>query len=435
MPMKVKTGGREQRAKARLDAVLLEKYCHSRAALLREEGQFTRAIRFFKRSLRLDDRPAIRCDLAMAYLGNGEPDKALREINRAITRAPDVAEYYNRRSVIWQAKGNSAKADEDERIAVRLDRNYERIGRIRASAAALQRIFFAEPFHAGNLADVRDRRLRAVVTAADSLLLDGDRALCERSCIVPCPAYCCHFGHEPIVHGVWIGAWKLRAVREYLKDKGVRERDFIAALPVHLKGYVARLIPPHVVMRQSGREVVFYPPRARTRLGRRRMNEAPKAIDYRDVAWFTADARACIFLREGRCMIHDVGGEPALTSCKEFFCLTGLVFLVLGHLGMVSEAELKEKSMAVLNQAAVEGLLLLHDRIYGDETELSAMRADMRQTLVAAVHADAAGASPKEIEAAIDRYRRQENGYRQRLSIEQEFVARQVRKMISGEKA
>jgi hypothetical protein len=433
--MKAKDEGRTRLARARVGNAFLEKYCHSRAALLHQEGQFARAVRFFKRSLRLDDRPAVRCDLALTYLNKGDPDRALREINAAIACTPDAAEYYSRRSTIWRAKGEDAKADEDERTAVRCDKNYERITRIRASAAALRRAFFDDPVRAPEHAGIKDRRLRAVVTQADKLLFGAGEALRGRSCIVPCPAYCCHFGHEPIVHGVWIGAWKLRAVRAFLKEEGLREKAFIAALPVRLKGYLARLIPPHVVMRQGGQEIVFYPRRARARLGKRLMNEAPKGMDYRDVTWFTADARACVFLKDRRCMIYDVGGEPALPSCKEFFCLTGFVFLVLEHLGIASAAELKGKPMAALNEAAVEALLLLHDRVYGDGTELSSMSAAVRQTLVTAVGADAAGAPGREVDIIVDRYRRQENEYRQRFSAELKCVAERVRAVVTAKKA
>ncbi len=432
MPMKVKDGGRKRSSAARVENALLEKYCHSWAALLHEEGQFARAVRFFKRSLRLDDRPAVRSDLALTYLNKGDPDKALQEINGAIAREPDAAEYYSRRSTMWRTKGEDAKAEEDERTAVRCDKNYGRITRIRASAAALQRAFFDDPVHLPDPAGIKDSRLMAMVVEADSLL--SNPGLQEKSCIVPCPAYCCHFGHEPIVHGVWIGAWKLRAVRAFLKEKGLREKAFVAALPVRLKGYLARLIPPHVVMRQGGQDRVFYPRRAAARLGKRLMKEAPKGMDYRDVTWFTAHARACIFLKDRRCMMYDVGGE-ALPSCKEFLCLTGFVFLVLEHLGIVSTAELKGKPMAALNEAAVEALLLLSDRIYGDGAPLSALRAAVRQTLAAAVDADAAGAPKEEMDSIIDRYRRQEDEYRQRFAAEQKFIAERVHALVAAEKA
>jgi hypothetical protein len=129
-----------------------------------------------------------------------------------------------------------------------------------------------------------------------------------------------------------------------------------------------------------------------------------------------------------------VGGE-ALPSCKEFLCLTGFVFLVLEHLGIVSAAELKGKSMAVLNEAAVEALLLLSDRMYGDGASLSAMRAAMRQTPVAAIDADAAGAPKEEADIIIDRYRRLEDEYRQRFSAEQKYAAKRVRALIAAKKA
>ncbi len=39
-------------------------------------------------------------------------------------------------------------------------------------------------------------------------------------------------------------------------------------------------------------------------------------------------------------MIHDLGDEPSLPSCKEFLCMTGLVFIVLDFLGAVSKDKL-----------------------------------------------------------------------------------------------
>lgn len=91
--------------------------------------------------------------------------------------------------------------------------------------------------------------------------------------------------------------------------------------------------------------------------------------------------------------------------------------------------------MTVLNAAAVEALLLLHDRIYGDETPLSAMRSAVRQTLAAAMEADAAGATEREIGILTDRYRRQEDEYRQRLSEERKFLAGRVGMLLAAEKA
>jgi tetratricopeptide (TPR) repeat protein len=428
--MKVKDGARKRSSAARIEHALLEKYCHSLAALLHEEGHFARAVRFFKRSLRLDDRPAVRADLALTYLDKGDPERALGEIDRAIARAPGVAEYFSRRSAVWRAKGEEAKAREDEQAAIRCDRNYGRAAAIRASAAALQRFFLDDPFRLPDAAGIEDPRLAALAAKGDGPLSNPD--LRERSCIVPCPAYCCHFGHEPIVHGVWIGAWKLSALRAFLKEKGCRERAFIAAFPVRLKGYLARLIPPHVVMRRGKQDCVFYPARAAARLGKRQMREAPKGIDYKDVTWFTADARACAFLKDRRCTMYDVGGE-ALPSCKDFFCLTGFVFLVLEHLGIASAGELEGKSMALLNGVAVEALLLLSDRICNDGTPLSALRAAMGQTLAAGVDADAAGAGRKEIDTIIDRYRRQKEDYGQRFSAERKFIAEQVRALIAGQ--
>ncbi|MGD0229750.1 MAG: tetratricopeptide repeat protein [Syntrophorhabdales bacterium] len=313
-----------------LDRAVAEKYLHSMGAALYDAGRFDEAVSFFEEALLLDDRPYTRCHLGLCFKGKNDLDRACAEMTRAIELLPE-AEYYHRRSGLWRMRGDRARADADYEEAVRLDPNYRRIERIRAGARLLGRA----------IEDVSPE---------------------ERSCIVPCPAYCCHFSHEPVVHGVYIGPWKLRAIRGLLGEKGLDEGAFFKRMVVREEERYARLIPPDVVVKEKGRGVVFFPNRGRRPLGRRLLHDLPQGQEYVPLAWITKGARPCAFLEGGRCVIHDSGDEPALCACKEFFCLTGLVFFALARMGLARRADIETKGMGELNRIAVEALLVVSER-------------------------------------------------------------------------
>ena len=67
-------------------------------------------------------------------------------------------------------------------------------------------------------------------------------------------------------------------------------------------------------------------------------------------------------------MIHDIGGEKGLPSCKEFLCLTGFVFVVLNNLGFVDDSEIAHRKIEELNKVAVESLLILANELFGHKS-------------------------------------------------------------------
>ncbi len=335
--------GDRDRRQAALDRAMAEKYCHSTGAALYKEGKFDEAIRFFEQALSLDEQPYTRCDLGVSLVAKGDFDRALKEMARAIRLCPGEAEYYYLRSEVWRRSGEHGRADADIAEAVRLDPNYRRVGRIRAGAEALRKAACSAEAPVG-------------------------------SCIVPCPAYCCYFSHEPVVHGVCIGPWKLRAIRRFLRESGLDEAEFLERLLFREEEQHARMIPPHFVVKEEGRKVVFFPKRRNKALGRRLLSSLPRGGEYEPLAWVTAKARPCAFLDSGKCLVHELGDEPALPACKEFFCLTGLVFFSLGRLGLIRASEIQAKGMGELNRIAADTLFALSDGLYPDESN-AALRA------------------------------------------------------------
>ena len=317
-----------------VDRAMAEKYLHSQGAALYEEGRFDEAIELFKKAITLDEHAYTQCHLGLSFLAKHDLDRALAALGKAIDLSPSTARYYHERSTVWRLRGDKGRADEDYHAALRIDPYYGFREKIRAGAGILQA---ADP--AGHLPEGHG----------------------HTSCIVPCPSYCCHFGGEPVVHGVFIGPWKLRALRSFFREEGLREEAFLGRLPFRRVKEHTRLIPPNFVVKEGGQDVVFYPKRARRRLRKGPLKDLPRGRDYGELAWITEEARACVFLDKGRCTIHDLGDEPALPACKEFFCLTGLVFLTLTRLGLVSRADIEARGMAELNRSAVEILLVLAD--------------------------------------------------------------------------
>ena len=169
-----------------------------------------------------------------------------------------------------------------------------------------------------------------------------------------------------------------------------REEEFLGSLPFGREEERLHLVPPHVVVKDAAERVVFYPKRSGPMLAAALARGMPKATDFRKLAWITTEARACAFLDKGRCVIHDLGGEPALPACKEFLCLTGYVFLVLDSLGSAPRERMATRSMEGLNGIALEALLLASDRLYGNE-RLGRLENEMAVALKAALEADERG--------------------------------------------
>jgi len=454
--------------KDKLAKSLAEKHFHSRGAASYEEGRFDQAIRFFKKALALEEHAYTRYHLSLSYLAKGKLDAALKEITRAIELVPTCAEYYGQRSAMQRLKGDALKGDEDEARAAGLDADFPRISRIRVALEAVRRSFNPPPPIEGcGRQHPENGELRAIVegirvsingarvapstgkacgaspsrkgrVAAARLpvraLRDWDlwaAAITERSCIIAsCPAYCCHFSGETVLHGLSIGPWKLQAIRRYLREKGLSEEGLLGKLPFGPEEERLRLIPPHFVVKAAGARVVFYPGRKGKPLGKERLKGLPRTLDFREPAWITADAEACAFLTGGRCMIHDLGDEPALHTCKEFLCFTAYVFLILDHLGLLENRGALARPMEKLNALAVEGILLLSERLYGNE-KLCRIEAAMQDALKDALDADVQKDHRREA-ALLARYRELEKKHARMLARQSALLKEDVEKLLDG---
>jgi hypothetical protein len=314
---------------------LAEKYFHSMGEVLISEGDLEEGIIYFQKAIDVGDTPYAWYGLARA-LGMAEDTAgAVGAISRAIKLAPGIPEYYHERSRFLVSLGRPDLAGEDMKKAIDIDDNYRRIDIIRNAAGILNEAF-------------RD-------------------AFDKPSCPVRvCPAYCCHFKDSMFLHGVTVKAWKLNAIREYCAENGLREKDFLGSLPVEGVDNAGDIFPPCDMMKYNGALSVIFPLRGEEVLDAGLARDIPKSRYYRSLMWIDAAARPCSFLEKGRCSIYAAGGEPSLDSCASFLCMTGFVFTVLGHLGMLNEERLAGRSMADLNQAAVEALIILGS-VYGNE--------------------------------------------------------------------
>lgn len=314
---------------------LLEKYLHSMAERLVDEGDLEEGIVYFQKAIDIGDTPHAWSGLSRALGMAGDTAGAIGAISRAMKMAPGIPDYYYERSRLLRELGREDLARDDFARAIAIDPNYTRINTISRAASILNEAFEGV-FH-------------------------------KPSCPVKtCPAYCCHFKERLFLHGVTIGAWKLNALREYFKEKGLNEKDLLGAFPVAAAENTDSLFSPHDIMRYDGAASVIFPRRKEQALGERLARDIPKGRHYLSLMWIDGTARPCCFLESGRCAVYGAGGEPSLDSCASFLCMTGFVFMVLGHLGMLDEKWLAEKPMTDLNQAAVEALVILGD-VYGDE--------------------------------------------------------------------
>jgi hypothetical protein len=67
--------------------------------------------------------------------------------------------------------------------------------------------------------------------------------------------------------------------------------------------------------------------------------------------------------------------------------MTGTVFLAAKHFGLIADTQLLGKPIRELNAIAIEILLVLAERIFGDE-RLAALRVSLSEALKLAIQAD-----------------------------------------------
>jgi tetratricopeptide (TPR) repeat protein len=405
---------------------LKEKYFHSRGAVRSDEGKFTAAVRYYKKALMLDNQAYTHADLSHAYTGKDELRRAIDEISRAIALTPRNAEYRLQRSTLWNRIGEMEKAEADHASAQKLDPTVGRIELVRKALTCIEEAF-------GGNKDEEPRSFchsglsRIIQERAENRKMLHDAVDCQ-SCIVPCPGYCCHFSKDTLLHGLFFGAWKLHTVRKQCKEMGMEEEHFLARFSITNADRRLRLIPPDRMLPEAGQIHVYFPKRGRKPLGQKLAKKKPMGRYYSEISWITKESRPCAFLSAGKCIIHDTGGEAALSSCKEFLCLTGFIFLVLDHLMLIDRNSLEGRDVAELNNVALEAALLLSSQVFEDR-DLVAMERDLGVILDEATNADASGDELK-CNERINRYYQLQRTYHAHKALQIEKLKSDVRLLL-----
>lgn len=376
-----------------LKTQLMEKYLHSQGAALHEEGRLDEAIIFLEQAVALRDRSYTRCQLGLVFLEKNNVHRALQEMDRAIALNPLIARYHYEKSCLHQLGGNRSEAQLAFQKAIDIDGNYARIDEIREALKVLEAVASPQPMNEwlpeGPSDDPVIREMAILCEKDPGLAVEGLDAV---SCTLPCPAFCCHFEGSPVLHGLTIGPWKLLKIREFLREKGFEEDQFLDKLDLTGETEMQRLIPPHHLLKERGRSCVYSPKKGRSRLNPELLPSVPKGRGHQDLIWIHEDSWECSFLQNRRCMIHDVGDEPALPACKEFLCLTGFVLALLSHWGLIEEEALKGRTMEGLNRLAVEAALVVSRELCSAE-DMGRIKASIKELASETFSAKGKGAS------------------------------------------
>lgn len=408
---------------------MLEKYLHSKGAVFYDEGCTNEAINCFQQAISVNEKPYTRYHLSLALLQMGDLGGALAEISRAIDLNPAIPEYHYQRSLLWKAAGDAGRSEEDRDRALALDPNYKRIDIIRYAIKAAHQAFYSAVFQAlPDPCGIANSELQNIVRTVEEARQSVRETFEQASCTLECPSYCCYFSEVPLLHGIYIGPWKLLAIRRFLRESGVSEKAFLDKVPFVREEHFTQLLPPHIVVREGGREFVFCPKRNRPVLGKRLLGHLPKGRDYRSLLWINEKARPCAFLSNKRCGIHDLADEPGLPSCKEFLCLTGFGMVVLKHLGIVGQETLKTRKLQDLNGIAVEALIILYNRLYGNPV-LKNLEAATEDALRQALETDPTEDTGK-INNCVKVYRGAKERHDRLFGIEKDRATREIRTLF-----
>lgn len=411
--------------------VMMEKYLHSQGASLYDKGQFDNAIDALNDAISIEEQPYTRYQLSQAYLGMGDLEKALEEISRAIALNNAIPEYYDERKKMWLLKGDSEKAQTDDEKLRKLDKNYERINEIDHAARIFRKTFLAKTTERPiDITRIQQRALRGAIHDYMQLRYAVRGNVEGSMCTLPCPAYCCHFSGVTISHGLSIGPWKLLAIRNFLKDQGLSEKDFLNKMVLPEEDRVLQLIPPHHMMREGGNTVVYFPERHKGRLSNSVLHSLPKDTNYKSLIWINKKARPCAFLKDRRCMIHDLGDEPGLPSCKEFLCMTGFVFIVLDHLGVVNNRRVAPMSFDNLNKIAIQALLMIARELI-EHSELVKLRKTMKTLLRKAIKGDKDG-NKNLVHLLLKQYSAVRDQYEYTFVSQKEYVKTYIDALFQG---
>lgn len=410
---------------------MMEKYLHSQGAALYDAGRLDEAVLFLERAVALEDRPYTRRDLSMAFKDKGDLNRAIKEIDRAIAFDPYSARYYYERSELQRLTGNESEARLDNERAVKLEADYSRIGEIRQALKTLEEgIIPAGITGPCREKQVCDPRPSEALVALRASFCEVHESFETVSCPLPCPAYCCHFEGNPLLHGLSIGPWKLLKIKEMLRQRGLREEDFLEEMDLTGEQEIQKLIRPDHLLHECLGTRVYGPKGGNSSLGAALVACRPKGRAYQDLIWINVNSRACSFLHEARCIIHDVGDEPALPACKEFLCLTGFVFVLLTQWDLIEREAIVGKTMEQLNRLAVEAALVLSTALCKAE-DINGVKASLEEALSEALKADREGNTEGmgQLVMGVEELRR---SFAEALAARKAMVRRKMAEILDG---
>jgi tetratricopeptide (TPR) repeat protein len=328
--------------------------------------------------------------------------EAIRALDEAVACEPETVEPYERRGRLWRLLGDYVRASGDYATCLALDAHWRDRDSIRSAAGLLRDAYVTTPAEDGRWdpSACRSQDLRTLLQTR-AVQAARRRAVLERpSCDLPCPSRCCYFEDETFVYGVHLDAQELAAAREYLRAADLPEGDYLARVERHRCPQCLQARDAWFVTAEDGREYMYYPRRG-SRVPGADDGPPPRNSDYLNLRWLTRRSRACMFLGETGCAVHDVGVPPGLATCRHFLCLTAFVFLIAGDVGLASKEDLASRSMRDLSEAALAVLPMLAAGL--GSVDARAAQADVRDALAAAVAADQAG-DEEAVRAALARH-------------------------------
>lgn len=409
---------------------LMEKYLHSQGAAFYDEGRLDDGVSCFEQAIALDDRSYTRWHLSRVFVRKNQIERALQEIGRAITLNPQIARYYYERSRLEAIKGNQSEAELDLLKAIELDPNFTRIDEIRLSLKALEEAAADRRVADSHGERIHNARMDEILSGIEKGSPLRNAPLETLSCSLPCPAYCCYFEGNPLLHGLSAGPWKLLKIREFLKRERLAEEQFLDRTDLTGEGEIQKLIPLHHLLREKGRTCVYSPRKGGSRINPALLASLPKGREYQDLFWIHAGSWGCSFLRDRRCIIHDVGNEPALPACKEFLCLTGFVFAVLLQWNLIEIQSFQEKTMMQLNQVAIEAALIMARELFLAD-DLRTTRRSIEETIALFAKAEREGNS-KEMDYLANLVEDLNNGFIRTVSAQKRTVRREVMVLLDS---
>lgn len=322
----------------------------------------------------------------------GQLERAEAEIEAAIDLDPGAPEAYWLRSSVCRQSERYADAARDWARCLSLDPHFLEAETLETAVARVLRALLTDPIldagracapAGGRLspepAAFLDERVRAV----------GERrkALTWASCSLPCPSQCCYIDEDPFI---FVEPGKIEAVRAVVRERGLRESERIGrASAAECVERVGEERTAAILCAEEGEPCAYY-----LRRDERAMplayRDRPRRLDGHALPWLTAASRACSFVGANGCELHQVGDPPGLGICRAFLCLTGFVFCVLRHLGVVSSAALASRQISDLHEQALRLLPQLDEFFVAREA--SPHQAIVKERLVDAIEADVAGA-------------------------------------------